>query len=144
MIIMLDTNVILDCILHRADYDNASKILNLAIQNQEIECVTSISITTINYISLKERKDGRKMFTPYEVQDLLHRLLDYLIIIESTEKEFNEAYKLNWKDFEDAIQYTTALANGVDYIITNNVKDFETPLIPVMTPKEFLDMYENK
>lgn len=34
--------------------------------------------------------------------------------------------------------------NGVDYIITRNVSDFEETVIPVLTPKEFLEFYEKQ
>ena len=40
---------------------------------------------------------------------------------------------------EDAVQYSVALANRVDIIITRNHKDFEGGPIPVLSPKEFLD-----
>ncbi len=44
----------------------------------------------------------------------------------------------DFKDFEDAIQYHTALENGIDVIITRNKKDFKNSKLPVMTAKEYL------
>ena len=44
----------------------------------------------------------------------------------------------NFKDFEDAIQYYTAIENNMDIIITRNLKDFKLSKIPVMTAKNYL------
>jgi hypothetical protein len=44
----------------------------------------------------------------------------------------------DFSDFEDAIQYYTALENEVDAIITRNLNDFKTSKLPVFTAKEFL------
>lgn len=44
----------------------------------------------------------------------------------------------DFKDFEDAIQYHTALENGMDIIITRNKKDFKNSKLPIMTAKEYL------
>jgi predicted nucleic acid-binding protein len=56
--------------------------------------------------------------------------LDEVII----EKGLNSKFK----DFEDALQYFSALKNGCNIIITRNVKDFKESEIPVMTPAEYL------
>ena len=44
----------------------------------------------------------------------------------------------NFKDFENAIQYHTALENNLDIIITRNTKDFKNSVIPILTAKEYL------
>lgn len=45
-------------------------------------------------------------------------------------------------DFEDAVQHFTALEGGAEVIITRNPSDFiPHNIIPVLTPREFLDKY---
>jgi predicted nucleic acid-binding protein len=44
----------------------------------------------------------------------------------------------DFKDFEDAIQYNTALENGIDVIITRNKKDFKNSKLPIMNAREYL------
>lgn len=44
----------------------------------------------------------------------------------------------DFKDFEDAIQYHTALENQINIIITRNKKDYKNAKLPVMTVKEYL------
>ena len=58
-----------------------------------------------------------------------------------TEQDIDKAFSRNWKDFEDAVQYTVAEANGVDCIITRNKGDFEEDRIPCYTPVEFIDKF---
>lgn len=44
----------------------------------------------------------------------------------------------NFPDFEDGLQYYSAIENQIDIIITRNKKDFKNSKIPVLTAKEFL------
>lgn len=46
----------------------------------------------------------------------------------------------DFKDFEDAIQYYTALENHLDIIISRNKKDVKSSVLPVLTAKEYLLM----
>jgi len=44
-------------------------------------------------------------------------------------------------DFEDAIQYYSAIENSQDIIITRNLRDFKSSKIPVMTAGEFIKSF---
>ena len=57
--------------------------------------------------------------------------LDALIIEKGLNSDF--------PDFEDSLQYYSALRTECDIIITRNSKDFKKSQIPVMTPDEFLN-----
>ena len=57
--------------------------------------------------------------------------LDELIIEKGLNSEFH--------DFEDSLQYFSALRTECDIIITRNGKDFKKSQIPVMIPDEFLN-----
>ena len=48
------------------------------------------------------------------------------------------ASRLDMPDFEDAIQAASALANGLDFIITSNLKDFKKSPIKTVSPAEFM------
>ncbi len=43
-----------------------------------------------------------------------------------------------FSDFEDGLQYYSAIENNVDIILTRNKKDFKNSKIPVLTVKEYL------
>jgi hypothetical protein len=44
----------------------------------------------------------------------------------------------SFKDFEDAVQYYSALHVRADCLITRNKADYRADRLPVMTPEEFL------
>ncbi|GGH29202.1 hypothetical protein GCM10011418_40300 [Sphingobacterium alkalisoli] len=44
----------------------------------------------------------------------------------------------DFKDFEDALQFYTALENNLAIIITRNKKDFKNNILPVMSAKKYL------
>jgi hypothetical protein len=44
------------------------------------------------------------------------------------------ALTLNFRDFEDAIQYGTAVVNQLDAIATRNPQDFAEPALQIITP----------
>ena len=44
----------------------------------------------------------------------------------------------SFKDFEDGLQYYTAVENQSNIIITRNLKDFKSSRIPVMTASQYL------
>lgn len=45
-----------------------------------------------------------------------------------------------FNDFEDAIQYYTAIENKFEIIITRNLREFKLSKIPVMTANDYLTM----
>ena len=65
-------------------------------------------------------------------------------ILSVTEKDIDTAFARDWKDFEDAVQYTVAEANGVDCIITRNKGDFEEDQIPCYSPREFVEKFKKE
>ncbi|MDZ7362701.1 MAG: PIN domain-containing protein [candidate division KSB1 bacterium] len=54
------------------------------------------------------------------------------------EKIIDLALSSNLKDFEDAIQYYSALEVRSDYFITRNKQDYPANAMKILTPDEFL------
>ncbi len=55
-------------------------------------------------------------------------------------KLFLDTNVSQFKDFEDAMQYHSAMHAGSEAVITRNGKDFTNSKIPVMTAGEYLAM----
>ncbi|WP_334738229.1 hypothetical protein [Nostoc sp.] len=53
------------------------------------------------------------------------------------------ALNLNFRDFEDAIQYSTAVFNHLDAIITRNPGDFLVATPIIMTPEHLIQELTN-
>lgn len=130
--LFLDTNVILDLLAKRSPfYESIAKIATLADQKKVILVATPISFTTAEYILAK-------FDSPYNA---LLKLRKFKIICEvcTVDDEIIEkALNADFPDFEDAVQYFSALKTDSTVIITRNGKDFDHSSIPVLTADEFL------
>lgn len=130
--IFLDTNVILDLLGERVPFfDSIAKVATLADQKKLTIIVSPLSFTTIEYVLNK-----------YENSEaVLNKLRKFKIICEVcevNEETIDKALNSNFKDFEDAVQYFTALQSNCSIIITRNGKDFKNSTIPIMTAEEYL------
>ncbi|MFO7657092.1 MAG: hypothetical protein R6W78_08495 [Bacteroidales bacterium] len=47
-----------------------------------------------------------------------------------------------FSDFEDGLQYFTAIENGQELIITRNLKDFKKSNLQTITAKQFIETIE--
>jgi len=56
------------------------------------------------------------------------------------EKIIDLALNSDFSDFEDAIQYYSALENNIDVLITRNLKDYKKAQISVLTAHDFLNL----
>jgi len=131
--IFLDTNIVIDFLGKRANfYQPAAKILTLADQ-KKIEIYTSpTSISNTYYLlsRFENTKIALEKIRKFKVLCSISMMDDEVI-----EKAINS----NFKDFEDAMQYFSALASNCDLIVTRNEKDFKNALIPVLNGESYLE-----
>ncbi len=130
--IFLDTNVILDLLGERVPfYDSIAKVATLADQKKLTLIASPLSFTTIDYILNK-----------YETSEsVLNKLRKFKIICEVCEVNnvtIEKALNSDFKDFEDAVQYFSALQSNCSIIITRNARDFKNSTVPIMTAEEYL------
>lgn len=136
--LFLDTNVILDLLGERYPfYEPMAKIATLADKNLVTLVVSPISFATLNYFLSKfeSPKIAREKLRKFNVICQISLVDEHVV-----EKGLNSSFK----DFEDALQYFSALESECDFIITRNEKDFKTSAIPVMTADEFLSSIKTK
>jgi predicted nucleic acid-binding protein len=130
--IFFDTDVILDISIERDMYIKDSvKVINLVEDNLYNGYTSSIIFTNTYYIQRKFIGHDMSISFLKNLRTLLTVLnVDDIIIEKALESEFN--------DFEDAVQYFTAMKNNMDCIVTRNVNDYAKSMIPVYTPAELL------
>jgi predicted nucleic acid-binding protein len=130
--VLVDTNVILDVMLHRTNFfDHSRRIFELVEQKRIGACISSSAFTDIFYLISKEIKDSETVYTAI---DTLAAVFSIAPVYEST---IMSALALRWKDFEDAVQYRAAKENNVDCIVTRNTDDYENSGIPCAAPIDF-------
>ena len=84
----------------------------------------------------------RKELDPKNIHNVFKKLQLVFHIAALSDTDLQLASKMEWKDFEDAIQCATAERINTDFIITRNVKDFlQSRKALAFTPAEFLERY---
>lgn len=68
-------------------------------------------------------------------------LREYVHVSDVISEDIYQSYANDWEDFEDGVQYYSAIRAGSDYIATSNVEDFGLSIIPVCTPSEFIKTF---
>jgi len=130
--IFLDTNVILDLLAQRVPFfDSIARLATLADQKKLVLVASPLSFTTVDYVLNK-----------YESSELvLNKLRKFKIICEVcevNEETVEKGLNSNFKDFEDSMQYYSAVQSNCSVIITRNGKDFKNSNIAIMTAEEYL------
>ena len=138
MKLLIDTNVVLDVLLRREPFfKTAAEILNLTQRDDVREYVSASAITDIYYIANKQMKDRDT------VRDLLKRLLMVVSVAAVSEREIQNALDLAWGDFEDSVQYSVALLNEMDGIVTRNPGDYQKTNMRIWLPEQALELFAN-
>ena len=132
--LLVDTNIVIDLLAKRERFlTEAQELFTLSDKKEVKLYVSSLTFANTHYILSQSLKidDSRKILRKFKV--LVEVLpMDDKIIDLSLDSDF--------KDFEDAIQYYTALENNLEIILTRNLKDFKLSRIPVLTAKDYLQL----
>ena len=138
MVVLIDTNVLLDFLLHRRPFDEeANRIMKSCAEKSIHGYMAFHSVSNIFYVLRK--------YADEETRRLMLR--DLLSVVTVTAANHDEVLiavnRSGFKDFEDCLQDACAKEVGADYIITRNGKDFEDSVIPAISPKDFLEVFDN-
>ncbi len=131
--LLVDTNIVIDLLSKRAGfYDEAADLFSRADKKELKLTISSLTFANTNYIlsKLKSTKEAREILRKFKVLVELLSLDDKITELALSDNTF--------PDFEDGLQYYSAIENQIDVIITRNKKDFKNSKIPVLTAKEFL------
>lgn len=132
--LFVDTNIVIDLLSRREPfYVEAATLFSMADRKQILIAVSSLTIANTSYALLRQLNSRkaksvlRKLRLIVEILPLDDKVVDLALNDET------------FKDFEDALQYFTAIEHGQELIITRNLKDFKSSKLPAMTAKQFID-----
>ena len=133
MRVFIDTNVFLDYIQQRQEgWREAEVIFYLAIHGDIELLVSDLTIANMRYVT-------RKDIPLEQFYVVMKSLRKYYTIVGVGSASVDEAYRVESKDFEDALQYFSAEQAGADCIITRNIKDFDfSSSVEALEPQDFL------
>lgn len=138
MKILVDTNILLDVILERTGKFRSSVAVWDWCAKEKIEAyISAISFNNVHYIVSNQRSRA-------VANRALLLIRDTFGTVALTDRIINQSIDAQWKDFEDAIQYFSAIHADADYIVTRNISDFPREGIVIMTPEDFITFAESK
>ena len=130
--IFVDTNIVMDLLERREQFfQEAQELFTLADKNEVKLYVSALTIANAHFLLFKHLKmEARKVLAKFKV---------LVEVLPTTDKILDLALASNQNDFEDAIQYFTAIEHDMEIIITRNKKDFKNLSLPILTAKEFIN-----
>ncbi|MFM6013799.1 MAG: PIN domain-containing protein [Dolichospermum sp.] len=132
MKILIDTNIIIDNALEREPFWNASEqVLSLIEKGTIAGYISASTFSDLYYIIRKAR--GRDWTLTY-----LKQLITFCQIATVNQAAIIMAFTTNFQDFEDSIQYSSAVVNQLDAIITRNPQDFPIITPRIITPEQLI------
>ncbi|MDZ8225859.1 PIN domain-containing protein [Nostoc sp. ChiVER01] len=137
MKILLDTNIIVDDALEREPFLEASEQVLVLVEQGQVEGYISASTFSDLYYIIRRARDREWTLT------YLRQLVNFCRVATVDSTAINMALNLNFRDFEDAIQYSAAVLNHLDAIITRNPRDFPVATPRIITPEELIQEVTN-
>ncbi|MDQ3111340.1 MAG: PIN domain-containing protein [Bacteroidota bacterium] len=130
--VFVDTDITLDLLTARTPhYDSAASLFSLADNEKTKIFVSSLSFSNLNYILAKQ-------FSSDQVRKKLLKFKTLVTVLPVGDKTVELALSSDFKDFEDGLQYFTAIEAGLKTLLTRNLKDYKTAEISVMSAENYL------
>jgi|TARA_B110000240_G_scaffold180985_1_gene212477 predicted nucleic acid-binding protein len=131
--VLIDTNIVIDLLAQRElFYEDAATLFSMADKKELRLTISSLTFANTNYILSKQKNpiEARAILRKFKVLVEVLNLDDKITELALSDESF--------ADFEDGLQYYSALENRVAIIVTRNKRDFQNSNLPVLSPKEFL------
>lgn len=128
MRILLDTNILLNWLIEQNEkHEEASKLVISCLIDGTEGFVTSHSLTDVFYVLRKyhPNPEQRRKF-------ILIIVNNFTILTENQDRFYEVLYDTNFFDLEDGLQMKCAENAELDFIVTENLKDFENSTIPAI------------
>lgn len=128
----VDTDVIIDLLANRQPHFHFSAVLFTLAEMNKFELFTTPTVIVNTFYLL------RKQLGNEAAKNAIRKLRLIIHVIDSSEKVIDQALNSSFSDFEDAVQYYTALNSNISVVLTRNIKDYKASNLIVQTPELFL------
>ena len=133
MKLMIDTNVILDVLLERKEFYDASRaVLDLCEDRKISGYVSASSITDIFYLVRRALKNTDQTY------EVISSLLEIVGVLNVKGSDVQRAFEKHAKDFEDCLMAESAKSNKCAGIVTRDKKDFQDFGIELYSPEQIV------
>ena len=138
MVVLIDTNVIIDYLTERNGFFESSRNVMEICSSKDVQGYVAFhSIPNIWFI-LRKKPDGER-------RKMLKNICTILTVTGASHKDVINAIDTdNFKDFEDCLQDKCATVVQADYIVTRNVDDFKNSMTKIIAPLDFCKLFANR
>lgn len=128
MILLLDTDILIDLALNRSPHTApAAALLDALEQRPGTAFVAWHTLSNFYYLVAPNRgREGARTF--------LLELAEFIEVAPTTTHSLRQAALLPMRDFEDALQVAAAMACGAEMIVTRNLRDYARAPIRAVAP----------
>jgi len=130
--VFVDSDIVLDFYVQREPHHATALRLFTHLKRTKTRCYTS-AVVMANAYYILTKIEGTKY-----ALDKMRRLRKFVSIAPLNESIIDAALLFPFKDFEDSIQFQCAIQNGIETIITRNIKDYPKDQIKVADPGQYL------
>jgi predicted nucleic acid-binding protein len=133
MRVLFDTDVVLDVIAERVPFAAAaSELLDFSEQGLFEAYISAITPINIFYIARKAKSSA-------DLRKAIGQLLRTVRVCPVDHAVLVSALTSPIADYEDAVQHASAVAVGLDAIVTRNLGDYKNATLHVYSPTGFLN-----
>ena len=132
--VFVDTDIIYDLLGKRDPfYLAAAHLFTLADEGKIQIFISALSLANLHYLISKQRSEE-------EAKEILRKFKVLVHVAPLNDKIIDLALNSEFSDFEDAIQYYSALQNEIEVLLTKNLKDYRKAQITVLTAQDFINL----
>jgi predicted nucleic acid-binding protein len=136
--ILFDTNVVLDVLLDRQPYVEASAAAWAVVETGILEgMLAAHAVMTIHYLVRKERGHVK-------ARRIVSAILRVFGVAAVDGAVIQEALQLPFSDFEDAVTAAAARVAGCECIVTRDPKGFRGSPVLSLTPEGVIPFLDRK
>lgn len=130
--VFVDTDICIDLLSGRKPFNRTAELLFSLADTGKIKiCVSSLSFSNIDYVLLSK-------YSTVHSRQIIAKFKTLVQVLSVDSKTIDLALASDFKDFEDAIQYSCAMEHNLTTIVTRNLKDYKKATIRVLTPETYL------
>lgn len=146
MKVLIDSNVILEVILQREEYEVANCLLETLFKDKHEMLLTSGSFYGMMYTVDKYLRKEMNQVNPGRtdtVRSIMAKVLSIMGVAgHDKESLLRGIVDSKFTDLEDSCQHQAAVKPGCDCLISFNLKDYAGgDVIKAVTPQDFLNSY---
>ncbi|HNS56598.1 MAG TPA: PIN domain-containing protein [Smithellaceae bacterium] len=132
--VFVDTDIIYDLLGKRDPFYLASAQLFTWADEGKIQIyVSALSLANLHYLISKQRTEN-------QAKEILRKFKVLVHVTPLNDKIIDLALNSEFADFEDAIQYYSALQNEIEVFLTRNLKDYKKAQITVLTAQDYINL----